>query len=159
MQENHSLTAPSSPKASTTPTGQIEVEAYWVERKRYLQEIKKIPELNRRYIKSGLAYLMRRFLWSFTFFPVFIAFWIPFVLNRFNPVATVQKFLPGLQAFVEANPQSQAATIETLVIAWLSIGITFAIFDFILTPFKSPYEYEADVHMRAWEELQMRERN
>ncbi|WP_253938753.1 hypothetical protein [Hahella sp. HN01] len=127
-----------------------------MERKRYLNEIKKIPELRTRYLKSALIYLLRRFLWSFTFFPVFIAFWVPLVLSRFNPVAMVQDILPSLQSFVEANPQSQAATIETLFIAWFSIGFTFAVFDFILTPFKSPYEYEADVHMRAWEELQTR---
>ncbi len=143
-----------SAKAEEPP--RVEIEAYWVERKRYIQVIRRIPELRRRYIKAILIYLLRRFLWSFTFFPVFIAFWVPLVLNRFNPVAMVQNLLPSLQAFVEANPQSQAATIETLFIAWFSIGFTFAVFDFILTPFKSPYEYEADVHMRAWEELHLR---
>ena len=144
---------PTQEKAST---GGVEIEAYWVERKRYLQAIKKIPELKKRYLKAILIYLLRRFLWSFTFFPVFIAFWVPLVLNRFNPVAMVQNLLPSLQAFVDANPQSQAATIETLFIAWFSIGFAFAVFDFILTPFKSPYEYEADVHMRTWEELHLR---
>ena len=134
----------------------VEIEAYWVERKRYLQEIKKVPELHRRYIKAGLVYLMRRFLWSFAFFPVFTAFWVPLVLNRFNFVATIKHVLPSLQAFVEANPQSQAATVETLIIAWFSVGMTFAIFDFILSPFKSPYAYEADVHMRSWETLHLR---
>ncbi len=136
--------------------GGVEIEAYWIERKRYLQAIRKIPELKKRFLKAILIYLLRRFLWSFTFFPVFIAFWVPLVLNRFNPVAMVQNLLPSLQTFVDANPQSQAATIETLFIAWFSIGFAFAVFDFILTPFKSPYEYEADVHMRAWEELHLR---
>jgi hypothetical protein len=136
--------------------GKVEIEAYWIERKRYLQEIRQIPELRRKYVKSALAYLIRRFLWSFTFFPVFIAFWVPLVLNRFNLVATIKNILPSLQTFVNANPQSQAATVETLFIAWFSIGITFAIFDFILTPFKDPYAYEADVHMRSWEELHLR---
>jgi len=139
------------PEKSTT--GGVEIEAYWIERKRYLQAIKKIPELKKRYLNAILLYLLRRFLWSFTFFPVFIAFWLPLVLNRFNPVAMIQNLLPSLQAFVDANPQSQAATIETLFIAWFSIGFAFAVFDFILSPFKSPYEYEADVHMRTWEEL------
>ncbi|OZG71336.1 hypothetical protein BTA51_22035 [Hahella sp. CCB-MM4] len=145
-----------APTTENEEVPRVEIEAYWVERKRYLQVITKIPELRRRYLKAILIYLLRRFLWSFTFFPVFIAFWVPLVLNRFNPVAMVQNLLPSLQAFVEANPQSQAATIETLFIAWFSIGFTFAVFDFILTPFKSPYEYEADVHMRAWEELHLR---
>lgn len=132
------------------------LEAYWVERKRYLEEIRGIPELRRRYANALAIYLLRRFLWSFGFFPVFIAFWIPLVFSRFNPVAMVDRALPHLQAFVDATAQVQATTIETLILSWLSIGFLFAVFDLVLTPFKSPYEYEADVHMRAWEELQQR---
>lgn len=127
-------------------------EAYWHERKQYLANIKGIPELRRRYLRSMLIYLLRRFLWSFGFFPVFIAFWVPFVLSWFNPVVMVTDLLPSLQAFVNANPEVQAHTEQTLIIAWLSIGFFFAVFDLVLTPFKSPYEYEADVHMRAWEQ-------
>ncbi len=126
-------------------------EAYWFERKQYLADIRGIPELRRRYMKALLIYLLRRFLWSFGFFPIFIAFWVPLVLAWFNPVVMVTNLLPHLQAFVNANPEVQAHTEQTLVIAWVSIGFFFAVFDLVLTPFKSPYEYEADVHMRAWE--------
>jgi len=137
----------------------VEGEAYWIERRRYLRQIKKIPELRQKYVKAALAYLIRRFLWSFTFFPVFIAFWIPLVLNRFNLVVTINKVLPSMQTFVEANPEAQAATVETLVLAWFSIGITFAIFDVILTPFKNPYEHEVEIHMRTWEKLHFHHKN
>jgi len=131
-----------------------ELEPYWIERRRYLQKVRGIPELRKRYAKAMAIYLLRRFLWSFGFFPVFIAFWVPLVLHWFNPVAMVANLLPALEAFVAATPQSQAATVNTLIIAWLSIGFIFAVFDLVLTPFKSPYEYEADVHMRAWEQRQ-----
>lgn len=129
-------------------------EQYWIERKKYLEQIKQVPELRKRFFSSLMVYLLRRFLWSFGFFPIFLSFWLPLVLNRFNPVATVSSLLPSLENFVNSNPQVQANTIETLFIAWFSVGFIFAIFDFVLTPYKSPYEYEADVHMRAWEELQ-----
>ena len=146
----------------TEPASQSErgsrprLEAYWVERKRYLEEIRGIPELRRRYARALAIYLLRRFLWSFGFFPIFIALWIPLVFSRFNPVAMVDSALPHLQRFVDATAQMQATTIETLVLSWFSIGFLFAVFDLVLTPFKSPYEYEADVHMRAWEELQQK---
>lgn len=141
--------------ATTPSTDQSgAVEQYWIERKKYFEKIKQIPELRKRFIKALTIYLFRRFLWSFGFFPVFIAFWLPLVLNRFNPVAMISSLLPSLESFVNSHPQAQANTIETLFIAWFSIGFIFAIFDFVLTPFKSPYQYEADVHMRAWEELQ-----
>jgi|GEM_PF-1854174 len=130
------------------------LEAYWVERKRYLEKIKGIPELKRRYASELTIYLLRRFMWSFGFFPVFLAFWIPLVFARFNPVAMVDAALPRMQAFVDATPQVQSNTMDTLIIAWFSIGLIFAVFDLVLTPFRSPYQYEADVHMRAWEELQ-----
>ncbi len=133
------------------------LEAYWVERKRYLEDIRGIPELRRRYINALAVYLIRRILWSFGFFPVFIGFWIPLVFARFNPVAMVDSALPHLERFVEATAQVQATTMDTLILSWLSIGLLFAVFDLVLTPFKSPYEYEADVHMRAWEELRQRD--
>ncbi len=134
--------------------GQTVIEAYWLERKKYLRKVKGIRALRWRFAREMAIYLLRRFLWSFGFFPVFIAFWVPWVLNRFNPVATVNNLLPYLQNYVAANPEQQAATVDTLLIAWASIGFIFAVFDFVLTPFKSPYEYEADIHMRAWEEMQ-----
>lgn len=128
-----------------------DIAPYWVERKRYLKRIRKIPELRQRFGSAVFVYLLRRLLWSFGFFPLFIAFWLPFVFASFNPVIMVNDILPDLQAFVAANPEVQANMLQTLVIAWLSVGFSFVIFDLVLTPFRSPYEYEADVHMRAWE--------
>ncbi|KAA8984326.1 hypothetical protein GLW02_05285 [Halomonas sp. 22501_18_FS] len=148
-QNEHTETSGSRPR----------VEAYWVERKRYLEEIRGIPELRRRYVNALAIYLIRRILWSFGFFPVFLGFWIPLVFARFNPVALVDNALPHLERFVDATAQVQATTLETLVLSWLSVGLLFAVFDLVLTPFKSPYEYEADVHMRAWEELQQQSRS
>ncbi|BES70962.1 hypothetical protein RE428_19800 [Marinobacter nanhaiticus D15-8W] len=132
--------------------GSAELAPYWVERKRYLKEVKRIPELRQRFWSAILVYLLRRVLWSFGFFPIFIAFWVPLVMASFNPVIMVNDILPDLQAFVAANPEVQANRIQTLLIAWLSIGFAFLVFDFVLTPFRSPYEYEADVYMRAWEQ-------
>lgn len=130
-----------------------EVAAYWAERRRYLDKIRKVPEVRQRFWRAAAIYLLRRALWSFGFFPVFIAFWLPFVLSSFNPVVMATDLIPLLQNFVQANPQEQAATLSTLTIAWASIGFFFLVFDFVLTPFKSPYEYEADVYMRSWEQL------
>ena len=151
---------PDFPPVEPAGNGQsIDLEAYWHERKTYLRAMARLPEMRQRYARAVFVYLLRRFLWSFGFFPVFLSVWIPLILSRFNPVAMVQSILPGLQNFVNADPQQQAASIETLIIAWLSVGLTFAIFDLILTPFQSPYDYEADVHMRAWTETQKRCRN
>ncbi|MDX1633391.1 MAG: hypothetical protein R3280_02025 [Marinobacter sp.] len=127
------------------------IAAYWAERRHYLQNIRKVPELRQKFVQALAIYILRRALWSFGFFPVFIAFWVPFVLASFNPVVLVGELLPALEAFLNANPEVQANTISTLVIAWLSIGFFFLVFDFVLTPFRSPYQYEADVYMRAWE--------
>ncbi|HIO31229.1 hypothetical protein DYI41_12780 [Marinobacter salarius] len=130
-----------------------EVAAYWAERRRYLERIRRVPEIRQRYWRAIGMYLLRRVLWSFGFFPVFIAFWVPFVLSSFNPVVMASDLIPLLEGFVDANPEIQANTLSTLVIAWASIGFFFLVFDFVLTPFKSPYEYEADVYMRSWEQL------
>ncbi|WP_404361907.1 hypothetical protein [Marinobacter sp.] len=134
------------------PNSEPSVAAYWAARRRYLDSIRKVPELRQRFISALGIYILRRALWSFGFFPVVIAFWVPLVLSSFNPVILVGDVLPTLQAFVNANPEVQANTISTLVIAWLSLGFFFLVFDFVLTPFRSPYQYEADVHMRAWEQ-------
>lgn len=130
-----------------------EVAAYWAERRRYLERIRRVPEIRQRYWREAGIYLLRRLLWSFGFFPVFIAFWVPFVLSSFNPVVLAADLIPLLDDFVNANPEVQANTIGTLAIAWGSIGFFFLVFDFVLTPFKSPYQYEADVYMRSWEQL------
>ncbi|MFN2360949.1 MAG: hypothetical protein ABR522_07710 [Marinobacter sp.] len=130
-----------------------EVATYWAERRRYLERIHRVPEIRQRYWRAIGIYLLRRLLWSFGFFPVFLAFWIPFVLSSFNPVVMASDLIPLLEGFVDANPEVQANTISTLVIAWGSVGFFFLVFDFVLTPFKSPYQYEADVYMRSWEQL------
>jgi hypothetical protein len=117
-----------------------EVAAWWAERRQ-------------RFWREVAIYLLRRVLWSYGFFPIFIAFWLPFVLASFNPVVMAGDLIPMLQEFVNSNPEEQATTISTLTIAWLSIGSFFLIFDFVLTPFRSPYQYEADVYMKSWEQL------
>jgi dolichyl-phosphate-mannose--protein O-mannosyl transferase len=143
----------------TTPSPQSkavdapEVAAYWAERRRYLDRIRKAPEIRQRFWREVGIYLLRRSLWSFGFFPVFIAFWVPFVMASFNPVVLASDLIPMLQDFVNSNPEVRATTINALVIAWASIGFFFLVFDFVLIPFKSPYEYEADVYMKSWEQL------
>lgn len=130
-----------------------EVAAWWAERRQYLERIRKVPEIRQRFWREVAIYLLRRLLWSYAFFPIFIAFWLPFVLSSFNPVVMASDMIPLLQGFVNSNPEQQATTISTLAIAWLSIGSFFLVFDFVLTPFRSPYQYEADVYMKSWEQL------
>lgn len=136
-------------KATQTP----EIAAYWEERRRYLESIRKSPDVRQRFWREVALYLARRLLWSFGFFPVVMAFWIPLVLSSFNPVVMASAMIPLLQDFVNSNPEIQATTLSTLGIAWASIGFFFLVFDFVLTPFRSPFEYEADVYMRTWEQL------
>ncbi|OEY68040.1 hypothetical protein [Marinobacter sp. X15-166B] len=145
---------PTSPVMRTSATlSAAEVAAYWAERRNYLKQLRTSPELKQQYRNAVLAYLLRRLLWSFGFFPVALAFWLPLVFASFNPVVMVGNLMPMLQSFLDANPEVQATTISNLTLAWLSIGLFFLVFDLILTPFKSPYQYEADVHMRSWELL------
>lgn len=144
------MNTPSGPKTAAQAP---EVAAYWAERRQYLERIRKSPEVRQRFWREVFIYLARRLLWSFGFFPVFMVFWVPFVLASFNPVVMASDLIPLLQDFVSANPEVQATTLSTLAIAWASVGFFFLIFDFVLTPFRSPYEYEADVYMRAWEQL------
>ncbi|HET8850159.1 MAG TPA: hypothetical protein VFM78_09775 [Marinobacter sp.] len=130
-----------------------EVAAWWAERRRYLEQIRKVPELRHRFWKEVALYLLRRLLWSYGFFPLVMAFWLPFVMASFNPVVVATDLIPVLQSFVDSNPEQQATTLSTVFIAWFSVGTFFLVFDFVLTPFRSPYEYEADVYMKAWEQL------
>lgn len=146
-------THPPNPLPGSEPVTAPEVAAYWAERRRYLERIRKVPEVRQRFWREVLIYLLRRILWSFGFFPVLLAFWLPLVLASFNPVVMAAELIPLLQDFVNANPEVQATTISTLLIAWASIGFIFLVFDFLLTPFRSPYEYEADVYMKSWEQL------
>lgn len=153
----HQTPGTSSAGSEATPKSRNihapEVAAYWAERRRYLERIRRVPEIRQRFWRAIGIYLLRRVLWSFGFFPVFLAFWIPFVLSSFNPVVMASDLIPLLESFVSANPEVQATTISTLAIAWGSVGFFFLVFDFVLTPFKSPYQYEADVYMRSWEQL------
>ncbi len=142
-----------SARLTETRLHQHGISAYWLERRDYLALVRKLPELRQRFWRAIAGYTLRRALWSFGFFPIFIAFWVPLVLSRFNPVVMVNAVLPALESFVGANPEVQANTIGSLVITWLSVSFFFLVFDLALTPFKSPYQYEADVHMRAWEQL------
>lgn len=141
----------STSQAPGDPVPAREVAAYWDERRRYLKSIRKTPAVRHHYWRAMAVYLLRRVVWSFGFFPVFFAFWIPLVLAQFNPVVLSNDTIALLQDFTGSNPELQANTLSTLVIAWASIGGFFLIFDFVLSPFRSPYEYEADVYMRAWE--------
>lgn len=151
---NHTVTAASPGTSSGKDSVPApEVAAYWAERRRYIERIHKVPEVRQRYWREAGVYLLRRILWSFGFFPIFLAFWVPFVLSSFNPVVMASDLIPMLQSFVDSNPEVQATTISTLAIAWASVGFFFLVFDFVLTPFRSPYEYEADVYMRSWEQL------
>lgn len=134
--------------------GSAAMAPYWVERRRYLKELRHIPELRQHWWGALCIYLLRRAVWCFGFFPVFLAFWVPLVMANFNPVVMINGILPELESFLASNPEVQAGTIQTLVIAWLSVSFFFLVFDFVLTPFRSPYEIEADVHMRAWEQQQ-----
>jgi len=130
-----------------------EVAAWWAERRQYLERIRRVPEIRQRFWREVAVYLLRRLLWSYGFFPIFIAFWLPFVMSSFNPVVMATDLIPVLQEFVGSNPEEQATAISTLMIAWFSIGSFFLVFDFVLTPFRSPYQYEADVYMKSWEQL------
>ena len=130
-----------------------EVAAWWAERRQYLERIRRVPEVRQRFWREVAVYLLRRLLWSYGFFPIFIAFWLPFVMSSFNPVVMATNLIPLLQEFVNSNPEEQATAISTLLIAWFSIGSFFLVFDFVLTPFRSPYQYEADVYMKSWEQL------
>ena len=160
-QAPHPLPATSSMtnQAPGSPVLAAEVTAYWDERRRYLKAIRKNPAVRNRYWRTLAAYLLRRVVWSFGFFPVFFAFWVPLVLAKFNPVVLANNLIPLLQEFTGSNPELQANTISTLVIAWASVGGFFLIFDLVLSPFRSPYEYETDVYMRAWEQDQRHPQN
>ncbi len=146
-------------QAPGSPVRADEVTAYWNERRRYLKAIRKTPAVRNRYWRAIGVYLLRRVVWSLGFFPIFFAFWVPLALAQFNPVVLANNLIPLLQEFTGSNPELQANTISTLVIAWASVGGFFLIFDFVLSPFRSPYDYEADVYMRAWEQDQRHQKS
>lgn len=127
---------------------------YHAERRRYLARARKNAVLQQHYLARLVVYLLRRCAWSFGFFPVVLAAWLPLVLAGFNPVVMVQQLIPHLQAFVSSNPEVQARTLDNLMVGWISIGLFFLLFDIIITPFRSPIQQEADIHMRAWSQSQ-----
>lgn len=127
---------------------------YHNERRRYLARARKSTSLRQKYLRSLLGYLLVRAAWSFGFFPVVLAFWVPLVMAEFNPVVMVQGLLPHLQAFVSSNPEIQARTVNTLLSGWLSVSLFFYLFDVVINPFRSPFQQEADIHMRAWSQSQ-----
>lgn len=134
---------------SKTETNKPE-EAYTKEKQRVIQQLKRDPILRRRYLLTLMAYLVRRLLWSFGFFPVFLAVWIPLILSKFNLVIVLVNVRPLIEDFLNATPNMQASMTEAIITAWLSTGAAFAVFDMIITPFKSPYQSEIDIQMRAW---------
>ena len=87
---------------------------YHKERRRYLARVRRNPGLRQHYLRKLAGYLILRAAWSFGFFPVVLAFWVPFVMAEFNPVVMVQSLLPHLEAFVLSNPEVQARTLSTL---------------------------------------------
>lgn len=127
---------------------------YHNERRRYLSRARRNPGLRQLYLRNLLGYLLLRAVWSFGFFPVVLAFWVPLVMSEFNPVVMVQALLPHLEAFVMSNPELQARTISMLLSGWLSVGLFFFLFDVLINPFRSPFQKEADIHMRAWSQSQ-----
>lgn len=127
---------------------------YHAERRRYLSRARRNSGLRQIYLRDLLLYLLRRGAWSFGFFPVVLAVWLPFVLAGFNPVVMVQSLMPHLDAFVSSNPEVQARTLNHLMVGWVSVSLFFMLFDVILQPFRSPFQKEADVHMRAWSQSQ-----
>ena len=126
------------------------VQAYWSERRRVLGFLKRDSRLKRRHYFKFLSYFFRRLLWAFGFFPVFLAFWIPLVMANFDLVVLMVNLRPLMDEFINAPTDVQSSMVDTIFIAWLSLGTAFAIFDLILCPYRSPYRTELDTHMRAW---------
>lgn len=140
-------------RSDTNPIDAPQVAAWWNERRRYLAQIRNVPEIKQRFRKELFFYVVRRAMWAYGFFPVVLAFWLPLVMASFNPVVMAQDMITLLQGFIASNPEQQANTLSSLTLGWLSIGTFFLIFDFVISPFRSPYQYEADVYMKSWEQL------
>jgi hypothetical protein len=122
---------------------------YWKIRESYLEQLKTDFKLKRENRKRILVYLFRKLLWSFGFFPVFLAVWIPLLLSHFNLVVFFQQLETLITSFLSQTPNLQAATTESIIIGWASIGCMFMVFDLVLTPYRSPYEEQADAYMKA----------
>lgn len=127
-------------------------EAYWAERRKFIQGLQRLPEFRRKHYSHLTHFLLKKTVWAYLFFPVFIAFWIPLIWFRFNAVALANGYLEALTGFVSSSPYEQSIIIERLALYWFSLGATYIIFDLIVTPFKSPIMKDSDAHMKVWEE-------
>src|SRR5690554_7654222 len=52
------------------PIDSPEVAAWWAERRGYLEQIRKPPELSRQFRREVALYLLRRALWCYAYFPL-----------------------------------------------------------------------------------------
>ncbi|MFC3151730.1 hypothetical protein ACFOEK_11890 [Litoribrevibacter euphylliae] len=122
---------------------------YWKLRESYMADLKHDRELRKENRKRIAVYILRKLLWSFGFFPIFLAVWIPLLLSHFNLVVFSQQLIELFTSFLAQSPNLQAATSESIFIAWASIGCMFMVFDLVLTPYRSPFEEQADAYMKA----------
>jgi len=122
---------------------------YWKLRESYLSALKNDRQLKKENRKRIAVYVLRKLLWSFGFFPIFLAVWIPLLLSHFNLVVFSQQIISLFTGFLAQSPNLQAATSESIFIAWASIGCMFMVFDLVLTPYRSPYQEQADAYMKA----------
>ena len=99
-----------STEASTYPSSPRvpDASAYHNERRRYLARSRRNPGLRQRYLRNLAGYLLLRSAWSFGFFPVILALWVPLVMAEFNPVVMVQAPLPHPEAVVPAKAQNRS---------------------------------------------------
>jgi hypothetical protein len=125
------------------------LDDYWKLRESYLKALKQDDNLKKENRKRVAIYLLRKVLWSFGFFPIFLVVWIPLLLSHFNLVVFSQQLIDLFTSFLAQSPNLQAATSESILIGWASIGCMFMVFDLVLTPYRSPYEDEADAYMKA----------
>ncbi|GAA3920098.1 hypothetical protein [Litoribacillus peritrichatus] len=125
------------------------LDDYWKLRENYLTSLKDDKELKKENRKRVAVYVLRKLLWSFGFFPVFLTVWVPLLLSHFNLVVFSQQLIELFNGFLSQSPNLQAATSESIIIAWASIGCMFMVFDLVLTPYRSPFQEQADAYMKA----------
>jgi len=136
-------------KPKHLPLSEEYLNDYWKLRDSYMNDLKSDRELTRENRKRIAIYVLLKLLWSFGFFPIFLAVWIPLLLSHFNLVVFSQQLIELFTSFLAQSPNLQAATSESIFIAWASIGCMFMVFDLVLTPYRSPYEEQADAYMKA----------
>jgi hypothetical protein len=136
-------------KPKHLPGGEEYLNDYWKLRDSYMNDLKHDRELRKENRKRIAIYILRKLLWSFGFFPIFLAVWIPLLLSHFNLVVFSQQLIELFTSYLAQSPNLQAATSESIIIAWASIGCMFMVFDLVLTPYRSPFEEQADAYMKA----------